>query len=57
MDLTIEQYTLLFNMVNGSITMAMNSGIPIGQEYYKDIDKIKIEIQKEIGRKINAINQ
>ena len=41
MDLTAEQYTLLYDMFNASIRHAMDSGIPIGKEYYEDIDIIR----------------
>ena len=41
MVLTMKQCDLLMSMVNASIKMAMDSGIPIGKEYYKDIDAIK----------------
>ena len=41
MELTHEQYELLYNMFNASIRNAMNSGIPIGKEYYEDIDCIR----------------
>ena len=49
MTLTREQYILLNNMVNASIERASSSGIPIGQEYYSDIDEIKKKILVEIG--------
>ena len=48
MVLTIEQYELLYNMFNASIKHAMDSGIPIGKEYYEDIDTIKEALRKEI---------
>ena len=41
MNLTSEQYTLLYDMFNASIRHAMDSGIPIGKEYYEDIDIIR----------------
>lgn len=47
-ELTRQQITLLINMVNASINMASNSGIPIGQEYYEDIDKIKQVLYEEL---------
>lgn len=49
MELTKEQYVLLINMVNASINNAVSSGIPIGQEYYKDIDEIKKKLYKELA--------
>ena len=51
MELTKEQYVLLINMVNASINNAVSSGIPIGQEYYKDIDEIKEKLYQEINKK------
>ena len=48
MTLTKKQCILLFNMVNQSIERAMSSGIPIGQEYYNDIDEIKEKLYQEI---------
>ena len=47
-ELTRQQITLLINMVNASVNMASNSGIPIGEEYYKDIDKIKQALYEEL---------
>ena len=41
MELTYKQYELLYNILNASIRNAMNSGIPIGKEYYEDIDCIR----------------
>ena len=48
MTLTKKQCILLFNMVNQSIERAMSSGIPIGKEYYNDIDEIKEKLYQEI---------
>ena len=47
-ELTRKQIELLIKMVNASITMAANSGIPIGEEYYDDIDKIKKTLYEEL---------
>lgn len=47
MILTREQCNLLMQMVNASISMAVRSGIPIGKEYYENIEIIKEEINKE----------
>ena len=41
MTLTKKQCDLLYNMVNCSITTAMQSGIPIHEDYYEDIEMIK----------------
>ena len=46
MNLTSEQYTLLYDMFNASIRHAMDSGIPIGKEYYEDIDIIRDNLLK-----------
>ena len=48
MTLTKEQCKLLLSMVNASITNAINSGIPIGKEYYEDIDTIKDKLNTEM---------
>ena len=37
-------------MVNASITVAMNSGIPIGKEYCQDIDIIKEKLYEELAK-------
>ena len=56
MTLTTNQCNLLLSMFNASITNAMNSGIPIGEEYYKDIDIIREKLYTELaeanGRKL-----
>ena len=52
MELTNKQLELLINMVNACINMATNSGIPIGQEYYEDIDKIKEVLYEEMRWRI-----
>lgn len=49
MVLDRKQYQLLIDMINGSIKTAMNSGIPINPEYYKDIDIIKEKIFEDIS--------
>lgn len=48
MNLTSEQYTLLYDMFNASIRHAMDSGIPIGKEYYEDIDIIRENLIKAL---------
>lgn len=48
MNLTAEQYELLYSMFNASIKHAMDSGIPIGKEYYEDIDIIRDKLLQEI---------
>ena len=49
MILTTSQCNLLISMFNGSIANAMNSGVPIGREYYKDIDAIREKLYTELG--------
>ena len=51
MILTRKQCILLFNMVKASIERAASSGIPIGKEYYNDIDEIKDKLYQEINRR------
>lgn len=48
MTLTKKQYALLLDMVNASIERAASSGIPIGREYYDDIDEIKDKLYQEL---------
>ena len=48
MELTRSQCILLINMFNASLVAAKNSGVPIGQEYYKDIDEIKEKLYQEL---------
>ena len=47
MKLTKKQYTLLYNMFHASIEAAAKSGIPIGQEYYNDIDEIQTKLMEK----------
>lgn len=56
MTLTHKQCELLINIVNAGITRAVQNGIPIGQEYYKDIDIIKNELYTERRMAINREN-
>ena len=57
MELTKSQCELMINILNASIEHSMKSGIPIGQEYYYDLEKIKEELYKELAelstKKIN----
>lgn len=41
MTLTPAQYSLLLNAFNASVRRAAESGIPIGKEYYNDIEIIR----------------
>lgn len=54
MTLTVNQCKLLIDMFNASINQAINSGIPIGKEYYNDIDNIKEKLYREL---IDAANR
>lgn len=47
MVLTRKQCDLLINMFNASIQRARDSGIPIGVEYYEDIDIIREKLYEE----------
>ena len=57
MILTVNQCTFLINMFNASIIQATNSGIPIGKEYYSDIDTIKEKLYREYEEAINRKEQ
>lgn len=52
MVLTVSQCKLLIDMFNASLTQAVKSGIPIGKEYYDDIDEIKEKLYCEYGEAI-----
>lgn len=54
MVLTVNQCKLLINILNANINQAINSGIPIGKEYYNDIDNIKEKLYREL---IDAANR
>lgn len=47
-ELTRQQIILLINMVNASIKMADNSGIPISDTVCKEIDTIKRVLYEEL---------
>ena len=49
MELTRSECMLLINTFNKSIENAVNSGIPIGKEYYNDIEEIKEKLYQEIA--------
>ena len=49
MTLTFTECKLLINMFNASIERASKSGIPIGAEYYKDIETIKDKLYQEMS--------
>lgn len=48
MDLTVSQCKLLLSIFSAGVTRACQSGIPIGQEYYDDIDDIREKLYCEI---------
>lgn len=54
-ELTEKQIELLRTMVNASIRRAMESGIPIGEEFYKDIDNIKKWLENERCRVMKGV--
>lgn len=49
MTLTSSQARLLLSIFSAGIARASQSGIPIGQEYYDDIDAIRDKIYNEIA--------
>ena len=62
MELNIKECNLLISIFNAGITNAVNSGIPIGKEYYNTIDSLreKLEIERRDAAKrgqINGINR
>lgn len=56
MELTIKQCELLLGMVKASINHAVQSGIPIGREYYEEIDEIRDKIYAEMQEAIKRGN-
>lgn len=50
MTLTKNQCELLISVFNAGITRAMESGIPIGKEYYNDINTIKEKLYQELSK-------
>ena len=54
MVLTKSQCELLINMFNASIAMSMQSGIPIGREYWEDIDVIKEKLYQELNNSMKG---
>ena len=52
MILTVSQCKLLIDMFNASLTQAVRSGIPVGKEYYDDIDEIREKLYSEYGEAI-----
>ena len=54
MKLTKSECNLLIDIVNAGIMRAVESGIPIGEEYQKDIESIKNKLYQELT-KINYI--
>lgn len=47
MELNVKECNLLISIFNAGITNAVNSGIPIGQEYYKTIDSLREKLEVE----------
>lgn len=64
MILTVSQCKLLLSTFSAGVTRACQSGIPIGQEYYDDIDAIREKLycemaeanKREMRSKKNDIN-
>ena len=52
MELTLEQSDLLIRMINASVNMSANSGIPIDNKYSKEIEEIKKKIKEEITKEL-----
>lgn len=52
MKLNIKQCDLLLSMFNASVERAAKSGIPIGREYYDDIDTIRDKLYNELQEAI-----
>ena len=52
MELTRKQCILLLDIFNAAIINAAKTGIPIGKEYYNDIDEIREKLYQEIRIKI-----
>ena len=48
MTLTPAQYRLLLDAFSASVKRAAESGIPIGKEYYNDIEIIKEKLYQEV---------
>ena len=57
MVLTRNQCDLLISMFNASIQRARDSGIPIGVEYYEDIEIIKEKLYEEYRNCCDRKNQ
>ena len=49
MTLTISECKLLLSIFSAGVTRACQSGIPIGQEYYDDIDSIRDKLYCEMA--------
>ena len=52
MVLTVSQCKLLIDMFNASLAQAVKSGIPVGKEYYDDLDTIKNKLYCEMAEAI-----
>lgn len=56
MVLTRNQCDLLISMFNASIQRARDSGIPIGVEYYEDIEIIREKLYEELQLRISSLD-
>lgn len=54
-ELTVNQIELLQSMVNASIQRAMESGIPVAEEFYNAIDNIKEWLENERCRSMKGV--
>lgn len=56
MELNVKQCELLLGMFKASVEHAVKSGIPIGREYYDDIDIIRDKLYNECHEAIKREN-
>lgn len=47
MILTRVECELLYDMINASLLMSKNSGIPVNKDYYEIIDTLKEKLRQE----------
>lgn len=56
MVLTVKECELLLGMIKACIMHSVQSGIPIGKEYYEVIDEIKDKIYVEMQEAVKRAN-
>lgn len=54
-ELTAKQIELLQSMVSACVQRAVESGIPVGKEFYNDIDNIKEWLENERCRSMKGV--